>query len=50
MARINGDRLMADLRELASICAYRTGVDRVALSVAAQRGQKPGLGVDDDEK
>src|SRR6202790_1196787 len=32
MARINGDRLMADLRELASIGAYRTGVDRVALS------------------
>jgi len=32
MARINGDRLLADLRELASIGAYRTGVDRVALS------------------
>ena len=32
MARINGDRLMADLRELAGIGAYRTGVDRIALS------------------
>jgi beta-ureidopropionase / N-carbamoyl-L-amino-acid hydrolase len=32
MARINGDRLLADLRELASIGAYQTGVDRVALS------------------
>src|SRR3984893_15485442 len=32
MANINGDRLMADLRELAGIGAYRTGVDRVALS------------------
>jgi len=32
MARINGSRLLADLRELASIGAYQTGVDRVALS------------------
>src|ERR1700733_8799600 len=32
MARINGKRLIADLRELASIGAYQTGVDRVALS------------------
>jgi N-carbamoyl-L-amino-acid hydrolase len=40
MARINGERLLADLRELASIGAYQTGVDRVALSpqdVAARR-------------
>jgi beta-ureidopropionase / N-carbamoyl-L-amino-acid hydrolase len=34
MIRINGKRLLADLRELASIGAYKTGVDRVALSVA----------------
>ncbi len=32
MARINGKRLIADLRELASIGAYQTGVDRIALS------------------
>ena len=32
MARINAPRLMADLRELASIGAYRTGVERIALS------------------
>jgi N-carbamoyl-L-amino-acid hydrolase len=32
MARINGDRLLKDLRELARIGAYRTGVDRIALS------------------
>jgi beta-ureidopropionase / N-carbamoyl-L-amino-acid hydrolase len=32
MARINGERLMADLRELARIGAYGTGVDRIALS------------------
>jgi beta-ureidopropionase / N-carbamoyl-L-amino-acid hydrolase len=32
MIRINGKRLLADLRELASIGAYKTGVDRVALS------------------
>jgi beta-ureidopropionase / N-carbamoyl-L-amino-acid hydrolase len=40
MIRINGKRLLADLRELASIGAYKTGVDRVALSpedVAARR-------------
>ncbi len=40
MARINGERLLADLRELASIGAYQTGVDRVALSpqdIAARR-------------
>lgn len=39
-ARINGARLMADLRELARIGAYATGVDRVALSpadIAARR-------------
>ncbi len=34
MARINGARLIADLRELASIGGYRTGVDRTALSGA----------------
>jgi beta-ureidopropionase / N-carbamoyl-L-amino-acid hydrolase len=33
MIRINGKRLLADLRELAGIGAYKTGVDRVALSV-----------------
>jgi beta-ureidopropionase / N-carbamoyl-L-amino-acid hydrolase len=32
MARIDGGRLMADLRELARIGAYGTGVDRIALS------------------
>ena len=32
MARINGDRLLKDLRELARIGAYQTGVDRIALS------------------
>jgi N-carbamoyl-L-amino-acid hydrolase len=32
MIRINGKRLLADLRELASIGAYKTGVDRIALS------------------
>ena len=32
MIRINGKRLLADLRELAGIGAYKTGVDRVALS------------------
>jgi N-carbamoyl-L-amino-acid hydrolase len=32
MARINGQRLMADLRELARIGAFETGVDRIALS------------------
>src|SRR3974390_2874493 len=32
MVRINGDRLLTDLRELARIGAYRTGVDRIALS------------------
>lgn len=40
MAHINGERLLADLRELASIGAYQTGVDRVALSpqdIAARR-------------
>jgi beta-ureidopropionase / N-carbamoyl-L-amino-acid hydrolase len=40
MIRINGKRLLADLRELASIGAYKTGVDRVALSaedIAARR-------------
>jgi len=40
MIRINGNRLLADLRELASIGAYKTGVDRVALSaedIAARR-------------
>ena len=40
MIRINGKRLLADLRELASIGGYKTGVDRVALSpedIAARR-------------
>jgi N-carbamoyl-L-amino-acid hydrolase len=32
MARIDGKRLMADLRELARIGAFETGVDRIALS------------------
>jgi beta-ureidopropionase / N-carbamoyl-L-amino-acid hydrolase len=32
MIRIDGKRLLADLRELASIGGYKTGVDRVALS------------------
>src|SRR5215471_15324628 len=32
MARINGARLLSDLRELAEIGAYQTGVDRTALS------------------
>ena len=32
MARINGNRLISDLRELARIGAYQTGVDRTALS------------------
>jgi N-carbamoyl-L-amino-acid hydrolase len=32
MARINGNRLISDLRELAGIGAYQTGVDRTALS------------------
>jgi beta-ureidopropionase / N-carbamoyl-L-amino-acid hydrolase len=32
MIRINGKRLLADLRELASIGGFKTGVDRVALS------------------
>ena len=32
MARINGERLIADLRELARIGAFETGVDRTALS------------------
>ncbi len=32
MARINGNRLIADLRELAGIGGFQTGVDRVALS------------------
>jgi N-carbamoyl-L-amino-acid hydrolase len=40
MARINGARLMSDLRELAGIGAFQTGVDRVAFSepdIAARR-------------
>ena len=32
MARINGNRLISDLRELAGIGTYQTGVDRPALS------------------
>jgi len=32
MAQINGNRLISDLRELAAIGAYQTGVDRTALS------------------
>ena len=31
MAQINGNRLISDLRELAAIGAYQTGVDRTAL-------------------
>lgn len=34
MSRINGDRLLSDLRELATIGAFQTGVDRVAFSAA----------------
>ena len=34
MAHINSDRLLSDLRELASIGPFETGVDRVALSAA----------------
>jgi N-carbamoyl-L-amino-acid hydrolase len=40
MIRINGKRLLADLREMATIGAYKTGVDRIALSpedIAARR-------------
>jgi beta-ureidopropionase / N-carbamoyl-L-amino-acid hydrolase len=40
MIRINGKRLLADLRELASFGAFKTGVDRIALSaedIAARR-------------
>jgi N-carbamoyl-L-amino-acid hydrolase len=34
MISINGDRLISDLRELARIGAFQTGVDRVAFSAA----------------
>jgi N-carbamoyl-L-amino-acid hydrolase len=34
VAHINSDRLLSDLRELASIGPFETGVDRVALSAA----------------
>jgi beta-ureidopropionase / N-carbamoyl-L-amino-acid hydrolase len=34
MIPIDGKRLLADLRELAGIGAYKTGVDRIALSAA----------------
>jgi beta-ureidopropionase / N-carbamoyl-L-amino-acid hydrolase len=34
MIAINGKRLLADLRELAQIGAYKTGVERIALSAA----------------
>jgi N-carbamoyl-L-amino-acid hydrolase len=34
MIPINGKRLLADLRELAQIGAYKTGVERIALSAA----------------
>jgi N-carbamoyl-L-amino-acid hydrolase len=34
MLRVNGDRLLSDLRQLASIGGFKTGVDRVALSPA----------------
>src|SRR6516165_4051323 len=34
MIKINGDRLLSDLRELASIGRFNTGVERVALSAA----------------
>src|SRR4051812_24863042 len=33
-SRINGDRLLSDLRELATIGKFQTGVDRVAFSAA----------------
>jgi len=32
MIRINGDRLLSDLRKLAGFGAFKTGVDRIALS------------------
>ena len=32
MISINGDRVISDLRELATIGAFQTGVDRVAFS------------------
>jgi N-carbamoyl-L-amino-acid hydrolase len=32
MIRVNGDRLLSDLRQLASFGRFKTGVDRVALS------------------
>jgi N-carbamoyl-L-amino-acid hydrolase len=34
MMRVNGDRLLSDLRQLASFGRFKTGVDRVALSPA----------------
>src|SRR5436190_3090066 len=34
MIKINKDRLLSDLRELARIGGYKTGVDRIALSPA----------------
>ena len=32
MISINGDRVISDLRELATIGAFQTGVDRIAFS------------------
>ena len=57
MIRINGDRLLADLRKLASFGAFKTGVDRVALSAAdlearrwlMQRMREAGLEPEMDE-
>ena len=51
MMRVNGDRLLSDLRQLASFGRFKTGVDRVALSPAdlearrwlMQRMQEAGL-------
>jgi beta-ureidopropionase / N-carbamoyl-L-amino-acid hydrolase len=51
MMRVNGDRLLSDLRNLASFGRFKTGVDRVALSEAdlearrwlMQRMQEAGL-------
>ena len=34
MMRVNGDRLLSDLRQLANFGRFKTGVDRVALSPA----------------
>jgi N-carbamoyl-L-amino-acid hydrolase len=57
MIKVNGDRLLSDLRELSSIGRFETGVDRVALSPAdlaarrwvAERMRKAGLEPQMDE-